>query len=145
MSSHSTAPHGHGWASYVWGVILHGIVFAAAGPPIGAFFSPGVIFWPFAAILAYITSAWAAFATGCCVGIASSFLIKPRALFAFAALTGAILGGSVPFTIAGILNGANDVGLILMFAFPGAMAAAICTHFTSGLRLTRTNAAWDSM
>ncbi len=104
----------------------HGLTFALAGPVIGAFFTTGIIFLPVAALYAYITSALPAFATGCCVAIAS-FQTKPNDLYAVAGLTGAGFAALTGFVI-GIFYSAG--GMMPIYAMAGAFAGPVCTWMT---------------
>ncbi|HEV7691822.1 MAG TPA: hypothetical protein VGO52_13390 [Hyphomonadaceae bacterium] len=112
------------------------------GPPVGAFFSPGIIVWPLAAAFAYVTSALPAFLTGSLVALASSYL-KPQALYLFAAFAGTVLGAVLPLGIEQALYYRSNINsLMAIYGFAGCWASLICAHFFRSLRLNRDNTYW---
>jgi hypothetical protein len=137
-----SAPHGGLWIFYFWRVIAHGLAFAAVGPAIGLIFSPGVLLFPFSIPLAYGVSLGSAFAAGCCIGIATSFVRKPGMLYAIAAVIGAIFGAHpiLPLTNPPFGN----LGMWFAYMFAGAAAAVVCAYLFRNMRLHRDNPRWHT-
>ncbi|HOY78968.1 MAG TPA: hypothetical protein PLN33_14225 [Hyphomonadaceae bacterium] len=135
------APHGGLWIFYFWRVLLHGLAFAAIGPAIGLIFSPGVILFPLTIFWAYYVSAVSAFVAGCCIGVASSYLRKPDALYLTAAVVGAICGALPVVMFGGVFAHA---GMAIMYAFSGAAAAVVCTYQFRRMRLHPDNPRWQA-
>lgn len=131
-----SAPHGGLWIFYFWRVIAHGLAFAFVGPAIGAIFSPGIVILPFALIMAYMASFVSAFVAGCCIAVATSFLRRISELYAAAAIIGAICG-AIPIFLYGPQSW--HVGLTMMYAFSGAIAAMACTYLFRHMRLHPDN------
>jgi hypothetical protein len=135
-------PLGLGWAFYVWAVLLNGIAFSVVGPFLGAIASPAILGFPFSVIIAYMTTTLAAFATGCIVGVASSWL-TPLKLYFLAAAAGAISSATLPFC--GLLSwyiGTPPPVLVGLYAFCGVTAALICTRIFRQLRLRPESKYW---
>jgi hypothetical protein len=119
------------WPGHVWLILAHGLVFAAFGPAIGTFLSPGVVVYPIAVIVAYRASLEAALVTGMLVGAISPFLREDRAIYAFGMMTGAVCAMAFPFAF----SGEAPVGMLLMYAVAGSFAGLVCTRLTRWLRL----------
>lgn len=119
------------WPGHVWLILAHGLVFAAFGPAIGTFLSPGVVVYPIAVIVAYRVSLEAALVTGMLVGAISPFLREDRAIYAFGMMTGAVCAMVFPFAF----SGEAPVGMLLMYAVAGSFAGLVCTRLTRWLRL----------
>lgn len=127
----SNAPRKSGWAYWIKGVLLHGLIFAAAGPAIGTIASPGVMLLPLALVVAYYTSTLAAFVAGCLVGAVSRFIRQPTPFYLTATVIGAVLGACVPLW----MGSSSDMGnLIVIHAISGAFAGAVCSYLTKGVR-----------
>jgi hypothetical protein len=122
--------HGHGWPAYVRMIVVHGLTFAALGPPIGAAFSPGVIVYPVALIMAYVVSTMSAFIAGLLVGAAAPFVTQRIPLYLAGAIIGAVCAVAFPVGMTSI----DSTGIVLMYAFAGAAASLICTRITKSVR-----------
>lgn len=125
--------HGHGWPVYLMLILLHGFTFAALGPLVGAFVSPGVIFLPIAVIAAYWISAPAALVAGLSVGAIAPFVLG-RMLYLPAAAIGAASGSLIPFAF---MHSPAPLSLLAVYGFSGAVAALVCTRATRSIRLRR--------
>jgi hypothetical protein len=133
------APHGHGWAHYVFGVALHALVFAVVGPGIGGLAASGLVFAPFGLMIAYMMMIPAAALTGVIVGASTGFVHTPWKLYVLAAFAGAILACGYAMLMP-LIKQKQDVKYLLWLLAPsGAIAAVACTRILKQMRLTRGN------